>query len=85
MDSWMHDIPFTTRGGFHRRASGSGTHTPTSPETAYRAPSTSRPPARRLESLLERSAHFERLVSGQESEAGEAPPTYDEIVGHQTH
>ncbi|EKM53377.1 uncharacterized protein PHACADRAFT_211076 [Phanerochaete carnosa HHB-10118-sp] len=90
VDSWMHDIPFPTRGSFHWHASGSGSgsgsHTPTSLEMTHHAPSTSRPPMHRLESLLERNTRFERLMTGQESEAGEAPPTYDETVGHhQTH
>lgn len=45
--------------------------------------STSRPPlAARFESLLDHSSQFERLIAGQESEAGEAPPTYDEVVAH---
>lgn len=32
------------------------------------------------DSLLERNLVFDRLVSGQESEMGEAPPTYDEAL-----
>ena len=75
------NITFAPSSGFHRH--GSGTLTPTSlaePPRA-RASSHSRPPPPvRLESLLERTTQFERLITGQESEAGEAPPAYDEVV-----
>lgn len=35
----------------------------------------------RLDALLEHSSHFERLVTGRESAAGEAPPSYEEVIG----
>ncbi|KAJ9119687.1 hypothetical protein QFC22_003397 [Naganishia vaughanmartiniae] len=35
------------------------------------------------DTLLERNIVFDRLVSGQETEAGEAPPTYDEVLQHE--
>ena len=79
------NIPFAPRSGFHR--AGSGTLTPTSipslepPRT--RASSHSRPPpVARMESLMDHTSHFERLIAGHESEAGEAPPAYDEVVAH---
>jgi hypothetical protein len=34
---------------------------------------------RRVDSLYDRNTQFERLVSGQESEIGEAPPAYDVV------
>ncbi|KAL1749155.1 hypothetical protein HDZ31DRAFT_79244 [Schizophyllum fasciatum] len=34
-----------------------------------------------LEHLFGRNAHFERLIAGQESESGEAPPAYDRLEG----
>ena len=74
------DIPLAPRGGFHRHVSGSNVLTPASLEHAHHTPGPSRPPLPRLESLIERSTHFERLVAGRESEAGEAPPAYDDVV-----
>ncbi|TFY60898.1 hypothetical protein EVJ58_g4850 [Rhodofomes roseus] len=38
------------------------------------------PPLPRQESIFQRGAQFERLVAGQESELGEAPPSYEEVV-----
>lgn len=35
------------------------------------------PSLRQLDSLYYRNSQFERLVSGQESERGDAPPAYD--------
>ncbi|KAJ9097265.1 hypothetical protein QFC21_004934 [Naganishia friedmannii] len=35
------------------------------------------------DTLLERNIVFDRLVSGQETEAGEAPPAYDEVLQHE--
>lgn len=35
------------------------------------------------DTLLERNIVFDRLVSGQETEAGEEPPTYDEVLQHE--
>jgi hypothetical protein len=32
------------------------------------------------DTLLERNIVFDRLMSGQESEQGESPPTYDEAL-----
>jgi hypothetical protein len=32
--------------------------------------------------LLERNIVFDRLMSGQETETGEVPPTYGEAVAH---
>ncbi|KAL1664840.1 hypothetical protein GGF50DRAFT_101293 [Schizophyllum commune] len=34
-----------------------------------------------LQHLFGRNAHFERLIAGQESESGEAPPAYDRLEG----
>jgi hypothetical protein len=42
-----------------------------------RAADPGRPAPPRRDSLLERNTQFERLISGQESELGEAPPSYD--------
>lgn len=33
-----------------------------------------------MESVLDRSTQFERLITGQMSEIGEMPPAYDEAV-----
>ncbi|KAL0955875.1 hypothetical protein HGRIS_002074 [Hohenbuehelia grisea] len=41
-------------------------------------------PPRRLDSLLDQNTLFERLVAGQESEAGEVPPSYDYVARHST-
>jgi len=38
------------------------------------------PSLRNRDSLYERSTQFERLISGQESEIGEAPPAYDVVA-----
>lgn len=44
-------------------------------------PSTIRPPPlSRQNSIFEHGAQFERLVAGQESELGEAPPSYEEVI-----
>jgi arrestin-related trafficking adapter 3/6 len=74
------DIPFAPRSGFHWHASGTLTPTSLTEPARTRASSQSRPPASRLDSLVDRSSHFERLIAGHESEAGEAPPAYDEVV-----
>ena len=84
------DIPFAPRRDVQRY--GTGQLTPTSLDThslfhahtplAPRAGSVTRPaPALRMESLLEHSSHFERLIAGHETESGEAPPAYEEAVG----
>lgn len=38
------------------------------------------PPFEQHDSIYDRSNQFERLVAGHESEIGEAPPSYDEVV-----
>ncbi|KAF4598682.1 hypothetical protein EYR38_007090 [Pleurotus pulmonarius] len=40
----------------------------------------SSPTPRRYETLLDQNTLFERLVAGQESEAGEVPPSYDAVT-----
>lgn len=40
----------------------------------------SSPTPRRYETLLDQNTLFERLVAGQESEAGEVPPSYDTVT-----
>ncbi|OBZ69941.1 hypothetical protein A0H81_10403 [Grifola frondosa] len=37
-------------------------------------------PLSRQDSLLDRTELFERLIAGQESEVGEAPPSYNAVV-----
>lgn len=82
------DIPFAPRSQFHRHGSGqitpaasvaesSHSQTPQSQTPHARAPSGAAP---RFESLLDRSTQFERLIAGQETEAGEAPPAYEDAV-----
>lgn len=86
------DLPFAPRRDVHRYSAG-GQHTPPSLDPAHsmfhahvasapRAGSATRPVAAlRMESLLEHSSHFERLISGHETELGEAPPAYEQTVG----
>lgn len=86
------DMPFAPRRDVHRY--GTGQLTPTSlAEPSSSSPATAGAHAHntrasrqnaivhRLDSLLEHSSQFERLVTGRESEAGEAPPSYEEVVG----
>ncbi|KAJ3536359.1 hypothetical protein NM688_g6850 [Phlebia brevispora] len=41
---------------------------------------TVRPPLPHFDSMLNSSSQFERLISGHESESGEAPPSYEEVA-----
>ena len=53
---------------------------PTSPE--LRPPVMRPSPPSRQDSIFEHGAQFERLIAGQESELGEAPPSYEEVIQH---
>ncbi|KII95641.1 hypothetical protein PLICRDRAFT_129539 [Plicaturopsis crispa FD-325 SS-3] len=54
--------------------SAANTHTTVNPATM--------PSLRSIDSLFNRNTQFERLVSGLESEAGEAPPAYESVAVH---
>lgn len=52
----------------------------TIPEHSHNHHHLTPPPLSRQNSIFERGTQFERLVAGQESELGEAPPAYEEVA-----
>jgi len=71
-----------TRGvfnGLDRIASRQSTDSASTAETTPINRGTTQLPRRR-DSLYDRNTQYERLVSGQESEVGEAPPAYDVVT-----
>lgn len=63
-------------GGLSRIRTTDGAASPPGAES----PTTIVPNARVGDTLLGRNSQFERLVSGQETESGEAPPRYDVVA-----
>jgi hypothetical protein len=75
--------PYASRGMFagmklEQVNSRQSTDSASTAESSPINPSTM-PSLRQLDSLYNRNSQFERLMSGQESERGEAPPAYDVV------